>query len=313
VLIILVTYGHVLSSMSSGASAVLLQWIFMFHVPAFVFLSGYATRYVSRWSPLDLAGRLLLPYLVLQIAHRGLIALLTDADFSLRLFQPAWTLWYLVALFAWRLIAPALKAIPFSVAVVSATVISVGAGMVPALNTEFSAGRILGFLPFFAAGLLWRDEWWRWLLAKWTWVAGCAALLGAGVWAYENRGSVNRRAWWFSQPYEALGETNADGAKQRLVILVVAAVLTLAVLTVTMRLGGTLAVIGMATLQIYVLHPLLLYPWHLNGAPEWMGTRWGLVVTLAGVCAFAWLVSRPVVVRAMRPLLDYHWWVRRRA
>src|SRR5690606_38871532 len=91
---------------------------------------------------------LVLPYLLLE----GLWSLVQFLENGARFnpTTPSWTLWFLLALAAFRLVLPylALTRFPLTIAVV----LSVGVGYFGNVDTTFSLSRILGILPFFVIG-----------------------------------------------------------------------------------------------------------------------------------------------------------------
>ncbi|WP_084104980.1 acyltransferase family protein [Demequina sp. NBRC 110056] len=305
-LIILVVLGHAIEPLEGRLSEALLQWIFLFHMPAFVFLSGYLTGWSSHLSARELAIRLLFPFAVFEVLHLALAAAFSPEPVGISPLTPAWTLWYLVALFAWRLCAPWIARIPAAVTITACAALL--AGTVDAVGQELSLSRIVGFLPFFAAGLLWKDAWWSRLRSRSVRIGGVIALGGAFAWAWTSQATVNRELFFLSGSYEDLGLTNAAGIVQRAGVLVVGGLLTLAVLSLSGRASRTLAGIGAATLPVYLLHPLVLYPSHERGFPAGVPEALLLPALVVGSVAFAWLASRPRTVAAIRPLTDLRWW-----
>jgi len=311
VLITLVVLGHVLATMHGGAAHAALFWLYTFHVPAFVFVSGYVTRYSRRWAPGTIASRLLFPYVVFLVVQRALTALLEHEPFELRPLSVPWTLWYLLALTVWRLTVPLVRKLNFSVGVLCATAVSIVAAGSPFIGPAYSLGRIFGLFPFFVAGLLWRDEWWRWVTAPVTRVVSALVLIGTALWAIPFHRIIPRGDFLFSQGYEDLELGQAEGVVHRTAVLVIAAVMALAVISLVWRKLPVLPSIGVASLTVYVLHAVVLMPWHLHGAPEWFAGAAAVVAAVVGSALLAWVLSRPFVVSLTRPLVDVTWWQRR--
>lgn len=304
-LAVLVVVGHAIEPLESRAADALQQWIYLFHMPAFVFLSGYLTRWSSRASVGSLAARLLAPLVAFEVLH--LLARVAVGDgLALSPLIPAWTLWYLLALFVWRVCAPWLARIPAPVTVTACAALVVGA--VDVVGAELSLSRIVAFAPFFVAGLTWDDARWARLRTRRWRVAAVVALSAAAAWAWALGSSVPREAFFLSTSYGDMEITTAAGIVQRAGVLAAGAVLTLAVLALSGPVQRTLAAIGVASLPVYLLHPLVLYPSHVHGFPAWLDPTVALVVLVAGSAGFAWAVSRPAVVAATRPLMDLRWW-----
>ena len=95
-------------------------------------------------------------------------------DFERLWANPHWPMWYLAALFFWRLATPVLKRIPGKVVV--AVAISLLAGIYA--NDILDSARILGLLPFFVLGLKMHEGHWNLLRARRARWYGFAVLLG---------------------------------------------------------------------------------------------------------------------------------------
>ncbi|MFW2513064.1 acyltransferase family protein [Demequina sp. SO4-13] len=311
ILIVLVVFGHAIEPLEGHLAETVLQWVFLFHMPAFVFVSGYVTRYSTRWSPRDLVLRLLLPYVIFSLLHAAWRAVLTDGGFTLSLLTPAWTLWYLMALLVWRIAAPALQKIPVAAAVGLAVAGSLLIGMVGWVGSELSLSRIVAFLPFFVAGLTWRDSWWPELRRTGVRVAAATALAVAFAWSWRTQEDLNRSTLFLSSGYEDLGVWEPLGLAQRALVLAIGGALTVSVLSLTGLAKPWLASVGAATLPVYLLHPLVLYPSRVHGLPDVMPEAAWLGVLAVGALGFAWLVTRGTAIRLSRPLMDARWWERR--
>lgn len=308
VLIILVVLGHTLATMDGGAAHAALFWLYTFHMPAFVFISGYVTRFARTWSPLSIVTRLLFPYVVFALVQRVLESALLDRPFDARPLAIPWTLWYLIALMVWRLVTPLIAKVPFGVGVGLAAVLSVAGAGISWIGPTLSLGRIVGFFPFFVAGLLWREEWWGWLLSRWARVVATVVMVGSALWAIPNHRIVSRAEFFFSQSYDDLELAPGEGMTHRMVILIVAAVLALSVISLAMRAVPLLAGIGVASLTVYLLHAVVLLPWHIHGAPGFFSGVLAVLAAVVGSFALAWLLARAPVVKATRPVMDSRWW-----
>lgn len=144
-LILLVVFGHLLECFPDGRADSLYKLIYVFHMPLFVFCSGYLGRY----SPRKILKGLLLPYFVLQLSY---------CIFTLKEVQittPVWILWYLPALAVWRILLPFLeecrgRARLFVVAALAACACL--AGFDNTIGYYAVLSRIIVFFPYFAAG-----------------------------------------------------------------------------------------------------------------------------------------------------------------
>ena len=170
ILIFLVILGH-LTFEDYGIGVK--RMVYSFHMPVFVFLSGYFTSLSSnREKRIKWIKKSLIIYVVAQVAETLLRMLLVLAgsivkgnEFHLssfldwhKLISPDFALWYLVCLLYWRIAIWAmgknLKEIPFFLI---SCVTAILAGYVP-LGYEFSFQRAFAFFPFFMLGIVFKKR-----------------------------------------------------------------------------------------------------------------------------------------------------------
>ncbi len=148
------------------------RMIYSFHMPVFIFLSGYFTsRNHDKEKHLKWLKQTLILYVCAQLGH-VLLKLAMDyatcafnnqpfdaaVDIKSTLIQPRFALWYLVCLMYWRLSVwtvfrktDGIKLLAVSV------VLAIASGVIP-LDHEFSFQRTFAFSPFFVLGLLFRER-----------------------------------------------------------------------------------------------------------------------------------------------------------
>lgn len=150
-LIFLVVFGHFLG-LIPGADP-LYRIIYLFHMPAFLFLTGY----FSHFNGIKILTDLLYPYVVFQVLY-----LLFDAFVlrqsplvHLQFTVPYWLLWYLLDLIFCRLLIPLVDKVPRPLrlpAVLASVGLALVCGYVPEFGYYLSTGRFFSFFPFFLAG-----------------------------------------------------------------------------------------------------------------------------------------------------------------
>ena len=159
-LIFLVVFNHIIAFQLVKADQVVrFVWygITIFHMPAFIFISGYLSK-----KPQDVmknVKNLLIPYILgYTLTWAAQIWLGNRMDYEL--LRPSGTvMWYVLALFAYRLTIEAFGRIRFIVPL--SIVFALWTGTRAEFSTFLSASRIVVFFPFFAAGYLWKSEYTR--------------------------------------------------------------------------------------------------------------------------------------------------------
>ena len=167
IMIYLVVLGHI-----GGYSPDIRKLIYSFHMPVFVFLSGWLTSFNRTRGEQDKwfrntfiiyaaaqAGHILMSFVIAGVSG---IMHGTQPDVSFLswrlLIVPEPILWYLVSLIIWRFIAWRIfRGRRCATFVILSVVLALASGFVP-LDREFSFQRTFAFLPFFAMGVAFRKE-----------------------------------------------------------------------------------------------------------------------------------------------------------
>ena len=155
-LILLVVLGHIVTSSHGKICSASVKWIFSFHMPLFIFISGYFTKIVSRDKFVSGILKFVETYIVFTLIHVCISYYLLEKEINIKsvLLVPQRTLWYLLSLIWWRIllyITPSsirdnhLKLIVLSIA------LCLIMGWVP-IGPIFSFHRTFSFLPFFVFG-----------------------------------------------------------------------------------------------------------------------------------------------------------------
>ncbi|MBR5656991.1 MAG: acyltransferase family protein [Prevotella sp.] len=154
-LVVLVIAGHVFSQntfKNSFLCRVSWEWIYMFHMPLFVFISGYFSHKKSNKAFIYSILKLLEPLILFQCIF--LCFIYKGEKTILVIVTPQWILWYLLSLIYWRTL---LQFIPSKLlqnkktVIIITFIIGILAGFLP-FNRLLSLQRTFSFLPFFFLG-----------------------------------------------------------------------------------------------------------------------------------------------------------------
>lgn len=149
-LIVLVVFGHLLEDfLSLGFIKYLYVFIFSFHIPLFVFCSGY---FATNINFKKIIKRLVFPYIVFQTLYFFFNRyVLKNTGVTYNFTDPAWTLWYLLSLAFWGVIVQFIKKVDIKV-ILMAFVIGLLAGFNNSIGSYLSLSRTFVFFPFFLLG-----------------------------------------------------------------------------------------------------------------------------------------------------------------
>ena len=303
VLVTFVVIGHSLTMVpDEGRNAQIYDFIYYWHIPAFVLVTGYLSRSFT-WSRRHLWAlfcTIVVPYFLFEFAllfyreHRG-----GEVIGAPMWLNPHWPMWYLAGVFLWRMATPVLKrhwaAIPVTIA---------ASLLFPTLGgtwtTYLDLNRVVGFLPFFTMGLFLTPAHMTRLKTRAAAVVGAAALVGIYLLAGHTDDWIASKWLWYSFTYDRFDATVADGAWNRLRLIGIAVVGSLAVLSLVPRRRTWFTDMGAASLVVYLFHGFFIKEAQYQGYPEWCAEHgaWTLWPTIAGAVllsvALAW---RPVSSR----------------
>ena len=279
-LIFLVVFNHIIAfNLVKVDTVVRYVWyaITIFHMPAFIFVSGYLSK--KPQNALKNFKNLLIPYILgYTLTWYSQIWLGRSVDYEI--LRPTGTvMWYILALFIYRLTIEALGKIRFIVPISIA--IALWAGTRPEFTTFLSASRIVVFFPFFVAGYLWKSEYItavRKFKGKWVLVPISAVLL----WAIPNYMITNDMGiaiFRGNHGYKLCGLTDPEGIILRLLMYLVSFILIYTLLALLPDIKLPLTYVGRHTMGIYFFHyPIMII---MNGLyilliPE-MNNVWALL------------------------------------
>ncbi len=149
-LIFLVVFGHSLELLKNDykLANIIYTFIYIFHMPAFIFISGYFSKDLKK-SQDSAFEKFLIPFLIITLPWNIALVILGITDFY-SFFTPAWAMWYLYTMFIWKLV------LPYILKIKNIFKISLFLGILSGLFIEFndfmSISRTITFLPYFLAG-----------------------------------------------------------------------------------------------------------------------------------------------------------------
>ena len=249
VLVTLVVIGHAIGLVeATQGSHWVYDFIYLWHIPAFVFVSGYLSKSFEwdRRRMKSLLYTLAIPYLLFEPALFYFRLDVVDEGVTGPLWlEPHWTMWYLIVLLMWRLITPILKLhwlfLPLSV------IVSLLGGL---WDTDaLMIPRFLGLLPFFVLGLHLKPRHLAHLDDVWVRVAAVPALVGIGVMAVYTDTWAETALLWYDTGYNEIPIDNEIVFQTRLTVMMVGLLGAFAAMSLVPRRSlGWFTTMGTATM-----------------------------------------------------------------
>ncbi|MFI6391754.1 acyltransferase family protein [Nonomuraea sp. NPDC050540] len=260
VLIALVVVGHSLvPTLNTDSSRSLYIFIYMFHMPLFVLISGYLSRnfWNSNAKTNKLVDTFVIPYVIVEVGY-AVLRTAVGQKWSLTIIDPAWLNWYLLALLFWRLSTPVWKRMKFPIPVAIAIYLFAGFSQI---SGDFSMDRFFGLLPFFVIGLVMRPEHFELLNRRWIKIVSAVTLVGAAASAIlVARFDPTLKPFYFKHSYQDMDLSWWMGLGVRTGLLACSLAMCFAVLSLVPRGETWYSDLGTRTLYAYLLHgiPVLI-------------------------------------------------------
>lgn len=257
ILIFLAVLGHLLtlSPPWNGWNEALYRLIYAFHMPVFLFITGWFAVYKRRTIIFHLAYL----YFLFQTIHRVFFhGLLPGEPIVFTYTTPSWSLWYLVVCLLCYLLIPLFNLRGKrrrSCVLALFFFLSVCYGLDPDIGKYLSLGRFFSFLPFFALGYYARD-WEKEILSFRNRSVTLALTLGVGAATVYLLFfcQLPKEAFYGSLSFQYLG---IDIVTKLLIQVLACLFLAFFLLVLAPRLDRRIPVVstvGKNTLAVYLLH-----------------------------------------------------------
>ena len=310
VLIFLVVLGHFLLPIHGRSFLVVLKrLIYVFHMPLFVFVSGYFSKKIYRNGQYNFKKILYLmkAYILFVIAIQAVYAICGFRSFKeINFFSQSGAPWYLFAMIVWYLLIPVIRECkPVTVLTVN-VILALVAGYFKEVGDFLCLSRILVFGPFFFLGYYMDEEMLSHALRKeYTKIVVpaatviCAAILVFGgklkdelQMVYENISYYELDNYW-SGPFVRLG------------LMIAAFIISWAILFYIPKEKICISAIGQHTMPVYMLHRILRDVLMFAGIYDYLGDRgwFALFVLICLSISVVYMFSDERVVRQINHVL----------
>lgn len=260
ILIYCVVLGHLAAAfdVNSGLLDGLHTFIYLFHMPAFLFLSGLLSKRSIGEGRVDKAMTYLVLYLFMKLFRFLVYGFILHKNAGFHLFEEDGVPWFALVLFSSYVLTMAIRSWKCSYALAVFVCLGMLAGYDAQLGSFLSAMRLLTFYPFFLAGYYWDTEKLAGLLRRRSIRAASALLLLAVLVICLYRPDFISAGFLKGKnSYEALGLLPFGGIC-RGIYYVVAMLLIVAVLAVAPEGKSVFSKWGKRSIQVYALHfPLI--------------------------------------------------------
>ncbi len=145
-LILAVTIGHGMEVIGGEYISIIYRLIYIFHMPAFAFITGYFTKYQKKQN----FSILIMQYFVFQTLYQLFSILVLKTEGPLTYTTPYWILWFSLAVILWKVIVPYFSRLKYPIAL--SILLALLAGYDISIGYFLSLSRVIVLFPFFLLG-----------------------------------------------------------------------------------------------------------------------------------------------------------------
>jgi fucose 4-O-acetylase-like acetyltransferase len=290
------------------------DFLYAWHIPAFVTITGYLSRSFA-WTPHKLwmlVRTIAVPYVIFEAILAWFRYHVGGVELKDLFADPHWPMWYLSALFFWRLMTPIFLRLPRPVALALAVMISLLAGL--KAGNILDMARIFGLLPFFVLGLRLQDQQWGWVRSRRAVPYAVVGVLVIVVFTRFTDSWINTEWYYYRSRYDALDPNDLKAASIRAVLLCIGLIGAASSFALVPRARSWFSTLGAATLVVYLFHGFVVLSAQYEGYPDWAARHvlTSFIVTTVAAIALALVLATPVVARTLNVLVDPIGWLDRR-
>jgi fucose 4-O-acetylase-like acetyltransferase len=302
IFIILVVWGHVLTSMMGKSDIIksIYFFVFFFHMPAMAFVSGYFSKNLEKIRS-NVFVTILIPYLILNVINYSYkMVVIQEHYYGFRFFRPYWGLWYLLVLFLWKFFLKDLVKIRFLLPL--SFLFAILSGFTKEFSDYMALGRMICFLPFFLLGFYCTKEHVEKIrrIPKLVSIA-VIAITGALSTYIVFKDVFKVEVLYLRRPYPA--DADVKSMVFRILVYIVAIAMIIAIMNITTAKKTFLSIVGTSTMTVYVLHlftiPLLEKLEILKEQPYLY-----LLYSFFMTAAIVFIYTRPLVKRIYDTFMD---------
>ncbi len=305
ILIYLVVLGHLMSGYLNENQYVdtLYLVIYLFHMPAFILISGHFSRTIKNKEDIKKIGKtLLLPYIIFQIVYTFYYKNVFGDSVQFEFLEPRYALWFLLSMLMWKVMLWAFSS--HRAMIVVSIALSLLVGYISEVNEWLSLSRTFFFFPFFLMGYYMDRE--NFVKMKNKWNVRFASIFGSVivyfVFVY---GDVRWKEWLFGRnPYEEItyGIVDSD-ILSRVIIYALMIVSTYIFLSLVPQNKQWYTNIGRKTLCVYLLHLFIVRAFKETNVYDWIEDTNNYILLFGIAFSIVYALSSNIVWKLTAPLI----------
>lgn len=261
ILILFVVVGHTIEPIIGGSVLLRSLYIFfyLFHIPLFVFISGYFSKNTNSDDyGKKLIGNLIIPYIIFETAYSIVdFFIFKRESLSMSYFTPYWIMWFIFSMIMWKIAIIYIKQVKFAIPLSFLLAIMVGyAGDV---GYYASISRTFVFLPFFLLGFYFDKKYLKWLFRIPIKIISFIIIISVVIIIYYYGQDFGIQWLYGSISYKGLGHGEWYAGVYRIAIYAVNIILSICILAlIPRRTIPIMSILGQRTIYAYLFHGFII-------------------------------------------------------
>jgi fucose 4-O-acetylase-like acetyltransferase len=304
-LILLVVIGHMIASQKGKilVAEVLYYFIYLFHMPAFIFITGYFSKNLDK-SRENAVKTFLIPYIVINSLYIGLSKMsLYNPTKNFRFFVPVWGLWFLLAVFIWKLLLKDLVRIRYILP------LSFIVGIISGISNEFSStmslARVINYLPFFLLGYFCTKEHVEKIrkFPKLISIVVLASYGGISYYLAENN-ILKAETFHMKRAYSLVKQSIEISVIGKIYIYISATIIIICLINLFSNKSTWYTKVGQNSLTVYILHLVVVSNLEKLKLP-WDRTPYYVIYSVIVAFILCYIFSRDIVIKVYKGIMDF--------
>jgi fucose 4-O-acetylase-like acetyltransferase len=282
------------------------MWIFTFHMPLFVLVTGYFAKSNLFGEPgRKIMLQIAMQYVIFQTIYLAMDALLFHVhNTHYSYFAPYLLLWFLASHIFWRLMLIMLHRLTPLQQVITAVLLGVLVGYLPVDGVWLSISRTFVFFPFFIIGYHFSYARLQVLFTHKIKIVALTASALLFIWIAI--GGLNISPGWLygNMTYSQLGQIKWYTGIFRMMLYLLQALAAAGFLSFVPWRKSSITDMGRRTLYVFLLHGFIIRLAVLSPIYSWIHSEVASLVLVAAAIAMTLLLCQPFVRRLASPLIE---------
>lgn len=313
-LIICVVIGHLISGTNQQCAfmGVVYKFIYIFHMPAFLFLSGFfMKKRIQNREYGKSFTKLVIPYILISIVLAFVYTKIGRAwpGGTFTLLYPLYALWYILALIVYAFVTPTFVKCKYALPISFLCMFLVGLGT---SNEYLTFQKTIAFYPYFLLGYYIPYKKIEFLKKKRYMALGILFFIGLAFFVYYLQNHIYVNTLTLGRPYgehpNNLPATTAFFYRLCFVPLSILAIF--AIIAVAPRKKHWYTYVGTNCVYVYLLHTIIIVLWRYFGVRygiyERINSWYELIIYIALGVVLCFILASKYVRKWMRPLVQPH-------